>query len=49
VIVSMVPMVVKVPAVVPVGVAMCFAQSLVDGLVCSAWGMLFVAMVEGRL
>jgi hypothetical protein len=28
---------------------MYLAQSLVDGLVCPRWGMLFVALVEGRL
>jgi hypothetical protein len=40
---------VKVLAAVTAGVAMCLALSLADGLVCSAWGMLFVAMAEGRL
>jgi hypothetical protein len=30
-------------------VVMCLAPSLADGFLCSAWGMLFVAMAEGRL
>jgi hypothetical protein len=39
----------KAHVVVPVEVVMCLARSLVEGLVCLAWGMLFVVVVEGRL
>jgi hypothetical protein len=39
---------VKAPVVVP-EVVVCLAQSLAYGSVCSTWGMLFVAMAEGRL
>jgi hypothetical protein len=35
--------------VASMGVAMCLAQSLVERLGCSTWGMLLVAVAEGRL
>jgi hypothetical protein len=40
---------VKVSAIAPAEVVVCMARSLAGGSVCSTWGMLFVAMVKGRL
>jgi hypothetical protein len=39
----------RAPTVVLAGVAMCLARSFVEGLWCSIWGMLFMAVAEGRL
>jgi hypothetical protein len=49
VIMWMVPKAMKPLTDVPAEVVMCLAWSLADGLVCSASGMLFTAMTEGKL
>jgi hypothetical protein len=40
---------VKAQAIVQAEVVMCLALVSTDGSVCLAWGMLFVAVAEGRL